>query len=189
MAKIYLCVKAFFMNYILFDSDVRKSLLPFTYTKPVADLRVGILTIREKWEKYLSLTTTTITEEYLEEKYPMVELEENILINASFCPTKSLVEKVKNLSKNEAIFKGDDVLAFHTTQSQLETYTAAQTRTRNQLEQRTAAAEAHAVQVRAQVEAQLQHHEQQHHDHARGLDVRVGSLISNTFTVADVAAE
>ena len=56
--------------------------------------------IREKWEKYLSLTTTTVTEEYLEEKYPMVELEQNVLINASFCPTKSLVEKVKNLSKN-----------------------------------------------------------------------------------------
>ena len=120
MAKIYICKNNFFMNYILFDGDVRNSLLPFTYTKPVADLRVGILTIREKWEKYLSLTTTTITEEYLEEKYPMVELEENILINASFCPTKSLVEKVKNLSKNEAIFKGDDVLAFFTSDSQEE---------------------------------------------------------------------
>jgi UDP-N-acetylglucosamine diphosphorylase/glucosamine-1-phosphate N-acetyltransferase len=108
------------MNYILFDGDVRTALLPLTYTKPVADLRVGILTIREKWEKHLSLTTTTITEEYLEEKYPMVELEENILINASFCPTKSLVEKVKNLSKNEAIFKGQDVIAFFTSDSQEE---------------------------------------------------------------------
>ena len=120
MAKIYLCKKIFFMNYILFDGDVRTALLPLTYTKPVADLRVGILTIREKWEKHLSLTTTTITEEYLEEKYPMVELEENILINASFCPTKSLVEKVKNLSKNEAIFKGEDVIAFYTSDSQEE---------------------------------------------------------------------
>jgi UDP-N-acetylglucosamine diphosphorylase/glucosamine-1-phosphate N-acetyltransferase len=108
------------MNYILFDGDVRNSLLPFTYTKPVADIRVGILTIREKWEKYLSLTTTTVTQEYLEEKYPMVELEENILINASFCPTKSLVEKVKNLSKNEAIFRGEDVIAFFTSDSQEE---------------------------------------------------------------------
>ena len=108
------------MNYILFDGSVRNSLLPLTYTKPVADLRVGILTIREKWEKHLSLTTTTITEEYLEEKYPMVELEENILINASFCPTKCLVEKVKNLSKNEAIFKGEDVIAFYTSDSQEE---------------------------------------------------------------------
>jgi len=108
------------MNYILFDSDVRDTLLPFTYTRPVADIRIGILTIREKWEKHLGLTTTTITADYLEEKYPMVEMEENILINASFCPTDSLVEKVKKLSKNEAIFKGEDVLAFHTTQSQEE---------------------------------------------------------------------
>ncbi|WP_439132744.1 GlmU family protein [Polaribacter sp.] len=106
------------MNYILFDGDVRNSLLPFTYTKPVADLRIGILTIREKWEKHLSLTTTTITEEYLEEKYPMVEMAENILINASFCPTKSLVHKIMNLSKNQAIFKGDDVIAFFTSDSQ-----------------------------------------------------------------------
>ena len=108
------------MNYILFDGDVRNALLPFTYTKPVADIRIGILTIREKWEKYLGLTTTTITQEYLEEKYPMVEMEENILINASFCPTENLIEKVKNLSKNEAIFKGDDVIAFYTSDSQEE---------------------------------------------------------------------
>jgi len=85
------------MNYILFDSDVRNALLPFTYTRPVADIRVGILTIREKWEKQLGLTTTTITEEYLEEKYPMVEMAQNILINASYIPTKNLVEKVKKL--------------------------------------------------------------------------------------------
>ncbi|TMM28777.1 glucose-1-phosphate thymidylyltransferase [Polaribacter aestuariivivens] len=108
------------MNYILFDGDVRKSLLPFTYTRPVADIRVGILTIREKWEKYLGLTTTTITEEFLEEKFPMVEMEENILLNASFCPTENLVESVKNLSKNEAIFKGEDVIAFYTSNNQEE---------------------------------------------------------------------
>ncbi|TXD47288.1 GlmU family protein [Polaribacter sp. IC073] len=108
------------MNYILFDSDVRQSLLPFTYTRPVADIRIGILTIREKWEKHLGATTTTVTQEYLEEKYPMVEMEENILINASFCPTESLVDQIKKLSKNQAIFKGEDVIAFFTTDSQEE---------------------------------------------------------------------
>ncbi|MBL4905435.1 MAG: glucose-1-phosphate thymidylyltransferase, partial [Flavobacteriaceae bacterium] len=108
------------MNYILFDGDVRTALLPFTYTRPVADIRVGILTIREKWENHLGLTTTTITEEYLEEKYPMVEMEQNILINASFLPTEALVESVRNLSENEAIFKGDDVIAFYTTDTQEE---------------------------------------------------------------------
>ena len=108
------------MNYILFDGDVRNALLPFTYTKPLADLRIGILTIREKWEKYLGLTTTTITEDYLEEKYPMVEMPENIMINASFCPNDGLVEMVKNLSEKEAIFKGEDVIAFYTTDTQEE---------------------------------------------------------------------
>lgn len=108
------------MNYILFDGTVRKSLLPFTYTKPVADLRIGILTIREKWEKYLGYTTTTLTEEYLEEKYPMVEVEQNVMINASFLPTKSLVEKVKKLKENQAIFKNDEVIAFFTDESQQE---------------------------------------------------------------------
>lgn len=106
------------MNYILFDGTVRNALLPFTYTKPVADLRIGILTIREKWEKQLGFTTTTLTEEYLEEKYPMVELEQNIMINASFLPTKDLVERVKNLKENEAIFKNEEVIAFYTTETQ-----------------------------------------------------------------------
>ncbi len=106
------------MNYILFDGTVRNALLPFTYTKPVADLRIGILTIREKWEKLLGFTTTTLTEEYLEEKYPMVELEQNILINASFLPTIALIEKVKNLKENQAIFKNEEVIAFFTNESQ-----------------------------------------------------------------------
>ena len=76
------------MNYILFDGPVRNQLLPFTYTRPVADIRVGILTIREKWEKHLGFTTSTITEEYLSGKYPMVEFEQNIMINASFLPNE-----------------------------------------------------------------------------------------------------
>ncbi|MEZ7950462.1 MAG: GlmU family protein [Flavobacteriaceae bacterium] len=106
------------MNYILFDGSVRNSLLPFTFTRPVADIRIGILSIREKWEKYLGSTTTTITEEYLEAKYPMLELEENVLINASYLPTKSLVEQVRNLSENQAIFKGEEVIAFFTSDTQ-----------------------------------------------------------------------
>ena len=106
------------MNYILFDSDVRNSLLPFTYTRPVADIRIGVLTIREKWEKFLGFTTTSITEEYLENKYPMVELDKNILINASFLPTKNLVKQVSNLSNNQAIFKDEKVIAFFTSDTQ-----------------------------------------------------------------------
>jgi len=108
------------MNYILFDGTHRNSLLPFTYTRPVADIRIGILTIREKWEKYLGNTTTTVTEEYLEKKYPMVEMEQNIMINASFLPTQKIVDQIQNLTKNQAIFKDDEIVAFYTTDTQKE---------------------------------------------------------------------
>jgi len=101
------------MNYILFDGASRKALLPFTYTRPVADIRIGVLTIREKWEKYLGYTTSTVTEEYLSEKFPMVELEDNIMINASYLPSKNLVKIVKALVLNQAVFDKDEPIAFY----------------------------------------------------------------------------
>jgi UDP-N-acetylglucosamine diphosphorylase/glucosamine-1-phosphate N-acetyltransferase len=108
------------MNYILFDGTVRNALLPFTFTRPVADIRIGILTIREKWEKYLGSTTTTLTEEYLMEKYPMVEMEQNIMINASFLPNAILVDLIQNLEQNQAVVFGDEIVAFHTNETQEE---------------------------------------------------------------------
>ncbi len=108
------------MNYILFDGSHRTTLLPLTYTKPVADLRIGILTIREKWEKYLNSTTTTITEDYLADKFPMVEMENNVLINASFLPCESLIKIIKNLKKDQAIFKDKEIIAFYSTDTQEE---------------------------------------------------------------------
>jgi UDP-N-acetylglucosamine diphosphorylase/glucosamine-1-phosphate N-acetyltransferase len=106
------------MNYILFDGPARTALLPFTYTRPVAEIRIGILTIREKWEKYLGSTTTTLTEEYLSDKFPMVELEENVMINASYLPNENLVAIISNLKSNQAVFKDDAVIAFFTNDSQ-----------------------------------------------------------------------
>jgi len=108
------------MNFILFDGSTRNNLLPLTYTKPVADIRIGILTIREKWEKWLNFTTTTLTEEYLEDKFPMVEMEENIMINASFLPTEKLVNLVKDLRQDQAIIKDDEIIAFFTRDTQEE---------------------------------------------------------------------
>jgi UDP-N-acetylglucosamine diphosphorylase/glucosamine-1-phosphate N-acetyltransferase len=100
------------MNYILFDGSARNQLLPFTYTRPVADIRVGILTIREKWEKMLGFTTSTVTEDYLIDKFPMIEMEQNIFINASILPTENLVNLIQNLSENKALFIDDEPLAF-----------------------------------------------------------------------------
>lgn len=108
------------MNYILFDGPARNALLPFTFTRPVADILIGIMTIRQKWEMRLGSTTTTLTEEYLSDKFPMVELEENIMINASFLPNAVLTEMVLNLEPNQAIFRGDEVIAFYTNDEQEE---------------------------------------------------------------------
>lgn len=120
---VFLPKKSSFMNYILFDGSVRNQLLPFTFTRPVADIRIGILTIREKWEKYLNSITSTLTEDYLAEKWPRAfgsELEENIMINASFLPTAALVEQIKNLKPNEAVFYKEDAVAFFATENQQE---------------------------------------------------------------------
>jgi UDP-N-acetylglucosamine diphosphorylase/glucosamine-1-phosphate N-acetyltransferase len=108
------------MNYILFDGPVRNALLPFTFTRPVADILIGIMTIRQKWEARLGSTITTITEEYLSTKFPMVEMEENVMINAAYLPNDTLAELVSDLKENQAIFKGDDVIAFFTTENQEE---------------------------------------------------------------------
>ena len=108
------------MNYILFDGPARNALLPFTFTRPVADILIGILTIRQKWESYLGSTTTTLTEDYLSDKFPMVEMEQNVMINASFLPTATLVDMIQNLEPNQAIFKGEEVIAFYTNEEQEE---------------------------------------------------------------------
>ena len=108
------------MNYILFDGPSRNNLLPLTYTRPVAEIRIGVLTIREKWETFLHSTITSITEDYLSDKFPMVEFDENIFINASFLPNPELVKLISNLKPNESINSGDNLIAFYSNQSQEE---------------------------------------------------------------------
>ncbi len=102
------------MNYILFDGAVRDALLPFTFTRPVAEIRIGILTIREKWEKFLGSSTSTRTETYLAEKFPIIIEASNILIDASFLPTLELVDLIKKLEPNEVILQEGVAIAYHT---------------------------------------------------------------------------
>jgi len=108
------------MNYILFDGDVRNHFLPFTFTRPVADIRIGILTIREKWEKYLEAPTSSKTEDYLQEKFPLILQDENIWINASFLPNGPLIALVKELDHHEALYKEDQLIAYRASGSEAE---------------------------------------------------------------------
>ncbi|MDX9906449.1 MAG: GlmU family protein [Bacteroidales bacterium] len=99
------------MNFILFDNFRRSNLFPLTYLRPVADIRAGILTIREKWEKYLGQKTSTLTESYLRKKFPVVREEDNIMINGSVCPNKQLLEEIHSLKTGEVLFQGDAIIA------------------------------------------------------------------------------
>ncbi len=106
------------MNYILFDDASRESLKPLTYTRPVCEIRVGILTIREKWEKYLGQRTSTMTEDYLTVKYPAEVSDASMLINGSVCPTPALVEQVKALKTGQTLVCGEHIVAMFKTNAE-----------------------------------------------------------------------
>jgi len=99
------------MNYILFGDQTRNHLLPFTFTRPIADIRIGILTLREKWERLLNAKTSTLTEQYLSIKYPLVKESDNFLINASIIPNKVIVDEIHKLSPNQTLITGETIIA------------------------------------------------------------------------------
>ncbi|MBR9919578.1 MAG: glucose-1-phosphate thymidylyltransferase [Bacteroidetes bacterium] len=107
-------------NLILFDSDIRDRLLPLTYTRPVCELRVGILSIREKWEKHLGGKASYITQDYLNEKYPINISSDNYVINGSLLPTDDILRLVKDLKPSVALLHGEseDLIAARLTQDQ-----------------------------------------------------------------------
>ena len=108
------------MNYILADGTTRESLLPFTFTRPVADIRVGILTVREKWEKWLGAPCSSITEEYLSEKFPLLVAEDNVVIYGQYLPNPTLVQSITNLKVGEALVSQGIPLAYATSDPEKE---------------------------------------------------------------------
>lgn len=106
------------MNYVLIDFPAnRKALLPFTYTRPIAEVRIGILSISEKWKQYLKESISYKTEAYLQEKYPFRKAEINTFINSSILPTEELVLQINNLKSGEALVQNETVLAYVSTEA------------------------------------------------------------------------
>ena len=110
------------MNVILFDGSARGRLLPLTFTRPVAELRWGILTIREKWEKELGQPVSTLTEDYLEAKFPLQVDADNLLVRGSIDPTPELLSTLQELKQGEALMHADELLAARMTQNQIEAW-------------------------------------------------------------------
>lgn len=100
------------MNLILFDDPIiRIDLLPFTFTRPTGKIRVGILTIDEKWEKWLGVKASFKTEEYLQKKFQLAAADDNLLVNGAVCPDEKLVTAVKNLQPGKFLVKGRLLIA------------------------------------------------------------------------------
>ena len=90
-------------NIILFDQpEIHQSLLPLTFTRPIADLRIGILTIREKWELCLPGSYSYLTESYLSKKYPTLAQACNLFVAGHVLPTNELVDIAQKLQPGEA---------------------------------------------------------------------------------------
>lgn len=101
------------MNLILFDCHkTRANLLPFTFTRPVADIRIGILTIREKWEKRFEKKSFSLTEDYLLGKFPAADVSPALYINGSVLPDEKLVAAVNKLGALQSLTADGNLIAF-----------------------------------------------------------------------------
>lgn len=76
----------------------------------MADLRVGILTIAEKWGKHLDVAFGFQTEDYLSKKYSLIQAE--LFINGAICPDTELLEAIANLKDGQVLHAADVVIAY-----------------------------------------------------------------------------
>lgn len=100
------------MNFILADFNKHQALLPFTYTRPTCEIRCGIITLREKWEKQLGESVSFQTEDYLQSKYPLVETDDNVVIAGNVFATASLCKAIKALKPQQKLLAGDAIIAY-----------------------------------------------------------------------------
>ncbi|MEM7104187.1 MAG: GlmU family protein [Bacteroidota bacterium] len=97
-------------NIILFDDKSYKQLYPLTMTRPVCELRVGILRIREKWELWFNNKASHLTSDYLQRKFPLKVKKRNLVINGGVLPSPSLCEEIIELREGEAILQGETLI-------------------------------------------------------------------------------
>ncbi len=101
------------MTLILTDFNFHSAFLPLTFNKPIAELRFGILTIRERWEKMTSLKTFVQSESYLADKFEFAsEAKDKLVVNSTILPNKSLVEQILNLADQTVLLQDDCIIAY-----------------------------------------------------------------------------
>lgn len=108
------------MNLVLFDDPAtRINLLPFTFTRPVSKIRIGILTIAEKWEKRLNTSASFLTESYLQKKFSAKAAVDNLFVNASWCPDDNAIQQLNQLKQGDVIVHNNIILAWKSSEMSL----------------------------------------------------------------------
>ncbi len=103
-------------NLVLFDNG-HVDLLPLTFTRPVAELRIGILTITQKWERLLNTKASFNTQDYLKVKFPLELGDDNLLISGNVVPEELLVAEIQKLGVGEGLKWNSDVVCLRLNQS------------------------------------------------------------------------
>ena len=104
------------MQKIIFTEEYCKpeNLHPFTYTRHIQDIRIGILTIREKWERYLKIPSANKWEDHYLDDENSVKIEKGIgkddylMVHANVLPTKAIISKIKKLQYGEFLTSGKE---------------------------------------------------------------------------------
>jgi UDP-N-acetylglucosamine diphosphorylase/glucosamine-1-phosphate N-acetyltransferase len=96
------------MRISLFDGPYRGDLLPLVYTRPVADLRIGAMTLSSRWETLTGSTPTIETVDYLQAVTP----EFDVAVLAGCMPTRELVQAIKQLVAGQKLMYNDTLIAF-----------------------------------------------------------------------------
>jgi UDP-N-acetylglucosamine diphosphorylase/glucosamine-1-phosphate N-acetyltransferase len=104
------------MELILADPAHRSHLLPLAFTRPVAEFRVGILTLREKWEHHTGLQGSWLTEPYLQAKYPMAPSSDMLVVNGAVCCNAALGQAATVLQPGEVLIGPMGWLAYRASQ-------------------------------------------------------------------------
>ncbi|MEO6539464.1 MAG: putative sugar nucleotidyl transferase [Ferruginibacter sp.] len=104
------------MQKIIFTEEYCKpqNLHPFTYIRHIQDIRIGILTIREKWERHLKAGSANKWQDHYLDDERSVKIEKGIgkddylLVHANVLPTKALISKIKKLEHGEFLTSGKE---------------------------------------------------------------------------------
>lgn len=112
-------------NIILFDrEETWTNLLPLSYTRPLSELRVGITTLRQKWESMLPGQYSYLVEEYLSKKYPVFNpQDDSLFIDGSLIANETLAAEINTLEYGSGITYQGEIIAFRGNLDQFRSFT------------------------------------------------------------------